>query len=149
MKTNMKYVLSIMSVGFALALACMAGPSIIITPPTVVVSAPPPVVVSPAPVLVPDSYFWDGTEYVGIVGTQYYYLGPGNVWIIMDAPRLHRFQVWQKSNPDWRSHSVHNTRYRNMDRPVQPRPMHDNPTQGRPMPTPQPRDDSRHSSPPQ
>ena len=122
MKANMKYVLSIASMGFAFTLTCMAA-QIIVTPPAVVVSAPPPAVVAPAPV-VPDSYVWDGSEYVGIVGGQYYYLGPGNVWLIMDPARIHRFQGWENGHPGWRAHATHNVRYRNMGRPIQPKPMH-------------------------
>ncbi|HSY42293.1 MAG TPA: hypothetical protein VK811_00175, partial [Candidatus Acidoferrum sp.] len=83
MKTNLlrKYALTGVAMGLGMALPCIAGPAIIITPPappTVVISAPmpPPVVVAPAPVaVVPDDYYYDGTEYVGVVGGQYYYLG--------------------------------------------------------------------------
>jgi hypothetical protein len=126
MKTNMKYALAASFAGLAFALACLAG-EVVISPPTVVVSAPPVVVTSPAPVVAPDSYVWDGYEYVGVVGDQYYYLGPGNVWIMMDTTRFHRFQSWQHGHPDWRTHATHNVHYRNMDRPVQPQPMHYSP----------------------
>jgi hypothetical protein len=67
--------------------------------------------------VVPDSYVWDGTEYVGVVGGQYYYLGPGNVWMTMDADRLHRFQGWQSAHADWRDHAIHNVKYRQLDHP--------------------------------
>jgi len=120
MKTNLlrKYALTGVAMGLGMALPCIAGPAIIITPPappTVVISAPmpPPVVVAPAPVaVVPDDYYYDGTEYVGIVGGQYYYLGAGNSWVVMDSGRLHRFQGWQHDHADWRTHSVHNVSYR-------------------------------------
>jgi hypothetical protein len=59
-------------------------PFVVVAPQPMVVVAPPPVEV--APVMVPDSYAWDGYEYVGLVGDQYYYLGPGNAipsgWIV-------------------------------------------------------------------
>src|SRR5581483_2144672 len=71
-----------------------APPVVVVSPPVVV--APPPVVVAPAPVVtvivgVLDSYVWDGDEYVGVVGSDYYYLGPDNVWVICDPVRLGRF----------------------------------------------------------
>ncbi|MGO8765041.1 MAG: hypothetical protein ACLQSR_07915 [Limisphaerales bacterium] len=79
---------------------------------------PPPVVVVPAPApavtvaVVPDSYVWDGTEYVGLIGDQYYYLGSGGVWMVMDPPRLTRFHGWIGAHPDWHSHMVTNEKYR-------------------------------------
>jgi hypothetical protein len=69
----------------------------------------------PAPavtVTVPDSYVWDGTEYVGVVGSQYFYLGPNNVWLTLDAPRLARFHGWERDHQDWRANAIRNTRYR-------------------------------------
>lgn len=81
-----------------------------------VVIAPAPVVVAPAPVevvTVPDDYVWDGYEYVGIVGDQYYYLGPGDVWLVCDPIRLERFHGWEGGHPDWRTHAIRNDRYRN------------------------------------
>jgi hypothetical protein len=128
MKANMKYVIPLTTIGIAAAIACVAGPSLIITPPTVVISAPPPVVVAPTPVVAPDYYAWDGYEYVGVVGDQYYYLGPGNAWVVMDPVRLQRFHAWSGSHPDWRTHATHNVLYRNMDRHDAPQPMmHNNP----------------------
>ena len=86
----------------------------------VVVAAPPPVVVEPAPlpppapvvVEVPDDYVWDGYEYIGMVGDQYYYLGPGEVWIHADPFRIDRFHGWIGGHPDWRGHAIRNDRYR-------------------------------------
>jgi hypothetical protein len=78
-----------------------------------------PVVVAPAPaevVMVPDSYVWDGYEYVGIVGDQYFYLGPGNVWVVCDPVRLQRFHGWEGGHPGWRANAVRNDRYRNDSR---------------------------------
>lgn len=80
-----------------------------------VVAAPAPVVVEPAPawpVMVPDSYTWDGYEYVGVVGDQYVYLGSGNVWLVCDPYRLNRFHGWEGGHPDWRYHAVRNDRFR-------------------------------------
>jgi hypothetical protein len=161
MKKDYKYILSLAAVGLAFVACCFAGPAIIIQPPTVVISPPPPpVVVAPAPVVVvaPDDYVWDGTEYVGIVGGQYYYLGPGDVWVVCDPVRLHRFQVYVGVHPDWRTHMTHNVKYRTMDRGYhpQPQPMHD--THGQqPVPHAQPmtpgnqpgHDDRGHNGPPQ
>jgi hypothetical protein len=109
-----------------MALPCAAGPSIIITapaPPTVVITAPAPPPVTPV-VIVPDTYIYDGDEYVGVVGGQYYYLGPGGAWVVMDPVRLHRFQVYVHAHPDWNSHMVHNVKYRGPV-PAHAAPMHD------------------------
>ena len=96
--------------------AAVSGLSVQIIVPVPVVT-PPPVVVAPAPAVtvevgVPDSYAWDGYEYIGVVGTQYYYLGPGNVWVVMDPVRLARFHDWEKIHADWRTHATANVRYR-------------------------------------
>jgi hypothetical protein len=131
-----KLMLSIVAMGFAFALAphCLAGgPVIVVTPPVVTVSvpAPPPPLAVTVQVVAPDSYYWDGYENVGVVGDQYYYLGPGNVWMVMDADRLHRFHDWEGKNPDWHSHAIHNEKYRTMDHAHdRPQPVpdhHDNP----------------------
>lgn len=84
-------------------------------PPPPVYVAPPPVYVEPAPAVVvgvPDSYVWDGVEYVGVVGDQYYYLGSGNVWIVAEPWRIDRFHGWERGHPDWRGHATRNDRYR-------------------------------------
>jgi hypothetical protein len=60
----------------------------------------------------PDSYVWDGTEYVGLIGDQYYYLGPGDVWLAMPSDRLTRFRVWEHDHHDWRDHAIRNELYR-------------------------------------
>lgn len=99
----------------------LAGPPVLVVQPpalpTVVVSAPATVVTvqSPPAVMlgtVPDSYVWDGDEYVGLVGNNYYYLGPNHDWLRLDAPRLGRFHDWEKVHTDWRSHAIHNEHYR-------------------------------------
>jgi hypothetical protein len=79
------------------------------------VPAPPPVVVTAPAVtvaVVPDSYVWDGTEYVGVVNGQYFYLGAGNVWVACDPARLARFHGWEKDHADWRTHAIRNDHYR-------------------------------------
>jgi|SRR5665213_2321507 len=73
-----------------------------------VVVAPPAVEVA----MVPDDYYWDGYEYAGLVGDQYYYLGPGNAWVVCDPIRLGHVHVWEGGHPDWRVHVIHNDRYR-------------------------------------
>ena len=73
-------------------------PFVVVAPQPVMVVAPAPVEV--APVMVPDSYAWDGYEYVGLVGDQYYYLGPGNVWLFCEPFRLERFHGWEKGHAD-------------------------------------------------
>ena len=98
-------------------LTLMARPPIVVVPvpvipaPTIVVPAPAPPAVT-VEIGVPDSYVWDGYEYVGLVGSEYYYLGPGNVWLPMDAHRLARFHEWAKGHADWRAHAIVNEKYR-------------------------------------
>lgn len=110
MKTKIAIAIGIASVA---ALPLMAGPvvTVQVPAPVVTVQVPPPPVVT-VEVGVPDYYVWDGVEFVGVVGAQYYYLGPGNVWIVCDPVRLDRFHVWEKAHVDWRDHAVHNELYR-------------------------------------
>jgi hypothetical protein len=96
-------------------------PFVVVAPAPVYV-APPPVEV--APVMVPDSYAWDGYEYVGLVGDQYYYLGPGNIWLFCEPFRLDRFHGWERGHADWRNHAIRNDRYRT-DRNGHVQPRHD------------------------
>jgi len=84
-------------------------PAVVVAPPTVVV-APPAVVVEP--VMVPEAYTWDGVEYVGLVGDQYFYLGPGQVWLAAGPDRLERFHGWERGHSDWRNHATRNDRFR-------------------------------------
>ena len=91
-------------------------PPVVIAPPAVVVQ-PPPAAVVPVPgvtvtVGVPDNYVWDGTEYVGWIGDQYYYLGPGNVWLEMGGDRLAHFRTWERDHADWHTHVIRNELYR-------------------------------------
>ena len=73
-------------------------------------------VYAPAPVVTvdvyPNYYVWDGYEYVGIVGGQYYYLGPGEVWFRCEPFRVTRFHEWESYHSDWRAHAIYNNRYR-------------------------------------
>jgi hypothetical protein len=121
-------------------LTAFAGPPVVIVTapaPAVSVVAPAPVVVAPAVTVVttvPDTYYWDGYENVGIIGDQYYYLGTGNIWLAMDAPHLAHFHAWQTAHLDWRTHSVRNDLYRH-DAHGHVVPFHDNharPMQGGP-----------------
>ena len=90
--------------------------------PVVVAPAPAPVIV--APVMVPEYYVWDGYEYVGVVGNQYVYLGPGNVWLIAEPFRLERFHGWERGHADWRMHATRNEQFRT-DRNGHVQPRHD------------------------
>ena len=113
MKTKLAVLVGVTSLATS---TLLAGPFIVVQPPTVVVQAPAPVV-PVAPVVtvgvgVPDSYVWDGYEYVGWVGNQYYYLGSNHVWLGMDGPRFARFNSWSRVHADWRTHAIVNERYR-------------------------------------
>ena len=108
MKSNIKFVISLAAIAFAVSLTNFCTGAVILNP-GVIVSAPPP------PMAVPDRYVWDGRNYVGVVGNQYYYLGPGNAWLIMDNPaNFNHFRAWERAHPNWRRNAVRNTRYRNM-----------------------------------
>jgi hypothetical protein len=113
-----------LSISSLAALPSMAGPTV-----GVQITVPAPVIVAPAPAVtvqtVPDSYVWDGTENVGIVGSQYYYLGPGNVWLTLDGPRVTRFHEWERGHADWRTHAIRNDRFRR-DAHGHEVPFHDN-----------------------
>jgi hypothetical protein len=101
-------------------------------------SSPPP----PGPVAtvqtdyVPDDYIWDGYEYVGYGGGQYYYLGPNHVWVICDPVRAQRYHNWQTAHPDWHTHAVVNVNYR-VD-------AHGHEHPRRPPPPPHPGEDHPH-----
>ena len=93
-------------------------PAVFVPPPPVVIAPPPPVYVAPPPVvvaepvMVPESYVWDGYEYVGVVGDRYLYLGPGNIWIGFEPWRLERFHGWERGHADWRGRAIRNDRFR-------------------------------------
>ena len=79
-------------------------------PPAVTVEVPAPAVT--VQIGVPDYYVWDGYEYVGVVGDQYYYLGLGHVWMVCDPVRLARWHDWETIHADWRIHATVNRHYR-------------------------------------
>ena len=108
MKTK-RLMTALLGISTLAALTSRAGVGIEINVPAPVVAVPAPAVTVQT---VPDSYVWDGTEFVGVVGTQYYYLGPDHVWLALDAPRLARFHGWERDHADWRTHAIRNTRYR-------------------------------------
>jgi hypothetical protein len=110
--------------GLMLAAGCVVAPDgrvglgLYVAPPVVYVPPPPPYYAPPpvyasAPVMVPDNYVWDGAEFVGDVNGQYFYLGPGNLWLPCGPDRLNFFFGWQRGHPDWRNHYIRNDRYRN------------------------------------
>src|ERR1700739_1720518 len=115
MKTNFKSVISLAVIAFAVSLTNYC---------TAAVNVSPKVVVTPAravpQVAVPGSYVWDGRQYVGMAGNQYYYVGPGNAWVRMDPARMNYFRGWARAHPNWRAHAIRNTRYRTMAPVTQP-----------------------------
>jgi hypothetical protein len=95
----------------------VAAPQPVYVAPQPVYVAPQPVYVAPQPVveepvMIPDSYVWDGVEFVGVVGNQYFYLGSGNVWLVCEPFRLERFHGWEGDHRDWRDHATRNDNYR-------------------------------------
>lgn len=108
----MKYLIPL-AIGIAVTAACRADPGLI-SAPYVSAQINIPDNSSTTVAVVPDSYVWDGYEYVGVVDNQYYYLGPGNVWMVMDPTRFQRFHVWARNHPDWRAHATQNVLYRNI-----------------------------------
>jgi hypothetical protein len=89
---------------FACVAALATGCTVSVAPPAVYVPPPEPVVT----VGVPDSYVWDGVEFVGVVGGSYMYLGPGGAWVVCDSVRLGRFHGWERGHPDWRRSAIRN-----------------------------------------
>ena len=53
---------------------------------------------------IPESYIWDGNEYVGWVGDRYVYYN-GNRWYACGPEQMARFHEYGRSHPDWRSRS--------------------------------------------
>ncbi|HTV41986.1 MAG TPA: hypothetical protein VMF08_15490 [Candidatus Sulfotelmatobacter sp.] len=132
MKTNFKSVLSLAAIAFAVSLTNVGTAAVIVTPPRVV--APPMVPMAPAPGF-PATYVWDGNEFVGMIGNQYYYLGPGNNWVIMDPVRMNRFRGWTRAHPGWRDRQIRNTRFRNRG-PNRPQPVRMQPVRPNQLPPP-------------
>jgi len=85
---------------------------VVVRPPAVVVTAPPVVAATPAVVLVPETYVWDGVEFVGEVGGVSVFRGPDGAWHHLDAVRLERFNGWARVHTDWRSHATHNDKFK-------------------------------------
>lgn len=108
--------LTLMAGGLALVSGCVVEPSGQVGVYFPTVGFAPAVVVAPAvevePVMVPEAYTWDGYEYVGLVGGQYYYLGPGHIWLVAGSDRMERFHGWERGHSDWRDHATRNDRYR-------------------------------------
>jgi hypothetical protein len=112
-------VLSVAAAGIGVLMSgCVVEPDGRVVFRPVVYVAPQPVYVAPAPVvleepvMVPDTYVWDGDEFVGVVGDQYFYLGPGDVWLVCEPFRLERFHGWERGHADWREHAIRNDRFR-------------------------------------
>jgi hypothetical protein len=89
---------------FTFVAAVATGCTVSVTPAPVY--APPPQAV--VTIGMPDSYVWDGVEFVGVVGGQYMYLGPGGAWLVCDSFRLARFHGWERGHPDWRRTAIRN-----------------------------------------
>jgi hypothetical protein len=51
-------------------------------------------------------------EFVGLVGDQYFYLGPNHVWLAAGPDRIAFFHGWEGGHPDWRNHATRNVSYR-------------------------------------
>lgn len=109
-------ILSMAAGGLGLLSGCVVEPNgqVAFQPFVVAAPVPEPVIVAepPEPVMVPDSYAWDGYEYIGLVGGQYFYLGLGNVWLVAEPFRLERFHGWERDHPDWQNHAIRNDRFR-------------------------------------
>jgi len=102
-------------VRFGFSVGLLLPVPVVVTAPVapVVVAMPPPAIeVAPPIVEVPETYVWDGVEFVGLVGDRYFYLGPGNVWLACDPVRLERFRGWERYHADWRNRAIHNDRFR-------------------------------------
>ena len=114
MKTKTKFILHILPIaamGLALGLAPQAlaggpGSGDVMSPR---IETQP--VFTDDVLMAPTEYVWDGYENVGVMNSQYYYLGLGNVWIPMDATRQYRFNDWQQSHVNWRDTAIHNDHY--------------------------------------
>jgi len=96
--------------GLALLAGCVIRPDGRVEMGFPVITVAP--VVVEAPVMVPENYTWDGVEYVGLVGDQYFYLGPGNVWLVAGPDRLAYFHGWERGHPDWRNRATRNDNFR-------------------------------------
>ena len=124
MNAKTKIAVAVLGISTLATLTSKAGVSVVVgvpAPPAVVVAAPAPPPPAPAVVVeqpVPDSYVWDGTEYVGVVGTSYFYLGPNHVWLAFDPVHEERFHAWERDHHDWREHTIHNESFRGHEAPA-------------------------------
>jgi hypothetical protein len=76
----------------------------------------PVVVTEPVVEVVPETYVWDGVEYVGVYNGQYMYFGPTGVWVVCDPFVLERFHGWEGGHPDWRREAIRNDGEHRLDR---------------------------------
>lgn len=58
----------------------------------------------------PANAVWDGSDYVGQINGQNYYLGPNNTWMPLDSARQQRFAEWQQNNPNMQPGQIQSTR---------------------------------------
>jgi len=73
-------------------------------------------VTTPVVEVVPETYVWDGVEYVGVYNGQYMYFGPAGVWVVCDPFVLERFHGWEGVHPDWRREAIRNDGEHRLDR---------------------------------
>jgi hypothetical protein len=105
---NRNVLLGVMALTLTGCAVDIRGP-VLPPPPVVNIQAPGITVAAPVVTIgVPDAYVWDGYEYVGFIGGQYMYLGPGGAWLVCDSVRLGRFHGYERLHPDWRAHAVRN-----------------------------------------
>jgi hypothetical protein len=113
MNATKKFAIVMTGISSLATLTLIAGPPLIsVQVPAPVISVQVPVPTVTVEATVPDTYVWDGVEFVGVVGSQYYYLGPNNVWLPFDAVRVARFHDWERLHADWRAHAIRNELYR-------------------------------------
>jgi hypothetical protein len=124
MNATKKAVIMMIGLSSLATVTLIAGPIVTVQVPVPVVTVQVPAPAVTVVAAVPDSYVWDGTEFVGIVGGQYYYLGSGNVWLPFDSVRVARFHDWEKAHADWRTHAIRNELYRH-DAHGHDVPLHD------------------------
>ena len=90
----------------------VAAPAVAVTMPAVAVTAPAIAATTPVIEVVPETYVWDGFEFVGEVGGVQVFLGPEGGWHHFEAARQERFHGWEHDHADWRNHAVHNDKFR-------------------------------------
>jgi X-X-X-Leu-X-X-Gly heptad repeat protein len=65
---------------------------------------------------VPETYVWDGVEFVGEVNGGFMCLNPAGVWVAADADVLGRFDAWANAHPDWHRVAIRKERYRRAEK---------------------------------